>query len=101
MTRMEFERRRRGWTQIDLAFHSRVTNSEISRYERGQARPYPNQATRLASRGTRGRVWGKPQNGIESKYLLVGMAVCGTCGGRLHVESRSHGRRRAYHYGCT
>jgi len=29
------------------------------------------------------------------------MATCGACGATLHVRSRSHGRRRAFFYGCT
>jgi site-specific DNA recombinase len=52
-------------------------------------------------RGTQGQVWGRPPNGAESKYLLTGMATCGACGATLHVRSRSHGRQRAFFYGCT
>jgi len=52
-------------------------------------------------RGTNGKVWGRPPSGIESKYLLTGMAICGWCGATLHIRSRSHGRRRAFFYGCT
>ncbi len=52
-------------------------------------------------RGTEGQVWGRPPSGVESKYLLTGMAACGWCGATLHVRSRSHGRRRAFFYGCT
>ena len=52
-------------------------------------------------RGTKGRLWGRPADGVESKYLLSGLARCGECGGSLVVRSRSHGRRRAYYYACT
>ena len=52
-------------------------------------------------RGTKGRLWGRPADGIESKYLLSGLACCGECGGSLVVRSRSHGRQRAYYYACT
>jgi site-specific DNA recombinase len=53
-------------------------------------------------RATDGRLWGKPANGIESKYLLTGLMQCATCGGGLHVATRSHGRgRRAHFYACT
>lgn len=48
MLKIKSERLRRGWTQTDLAYHSRVQPAEISRIERGQARPYPGQAARLA-----------------------------------------------------
>jgi hypothetical protein len=36
----------------------------------------------------------------ESQYLLTGHARCATCGGAIIVVSRSHGRSRAYFYGC-
>jgi site-specific DNA recombinase len=52
-------------------------------------------------RTNRGVLWGKPTNGIDSKYLLSGLARCGVCGGGLYVASRSHGRQRAYFYACT
>jgi DNA invertase Pin-like site-specific DNA recombinase len=37
---------------------------------------------------------------VESKYLLPGFARCTVCGGSLGVFSRSHGRKRAFFYGC-
>ena len=46
-------------------------------------------------RATDGKLWGKPANGVESKYLLTGMAVCGECGGGMLVYSRAHGKKRA------
>ena len=49
MIRLKAERLRRGWTQIDLAYHARVQPAEISRFETGNARPYPRQAQRLAA----------------------------------------------------
>ena len=54
-------------------------------------------------RGTAGRLWGRPANGIESKYLLTGLAACGWCGGTLEVRSGGGaGRdRRRHFYGCT
>ena len=53
------------------------------------------------ARTARGKLWGRPPSGVESKFLLTGFAVCGVCGGSLCVRSRSHGRSRAYFYGCT
>ena len=54
-------------------------------------------------RATDGRLWGKPANGVESKYLLTGMAVC-ECGGGMLVYSRGHGsgkkRQRVFYYAC-
>ncbi len=48
MTRLEYERRRRGWTQTVLAFHARLTQAEISRMERGWLIPTRTIQDRLA-----------------------------------------------------
>ena len=52
-------------------------------------------------RGTDGKLWGRPATGLESKYLLTGLSLCGQCGGSLYVRSRSHGKKRAFFYACT
>lgn len=52
-------------------------------------------------RTNRGTLWGKPANGVESKYLLTGLAQCGVCGGGVYVATRSHGRQRAFFYACA
>ena len=42
-------------------------------------------------RGTKGRLWGRPADGIESKYLLSGLACCGGMRrqpGRAESQSR-------------
>jgi hypothetical protein len=52
-------------------------------------------------RATNGQLWGRPANGIESRYLLTGLAQCGRCGGRLIVHSRTSGGRRANAYLCS
>ena len=33
MTRIEFERRRRGWSQTVLAYHARMAQADVSRFE--------------------------------------------------------------------
>jgi transcriptional regulator with XRE-family HTH domain len=38
----------RGWTQVDLAYHARLSAAEVSRVETGRTRPYPRQAERIA-----------------------------------------------------
>lgn len=43
----------------------------------------------------------RPTRDRDSKYLLVGFAACGVCGGGLHVRTRSTKRGRAYFYACT
>jgi transcriptional regulator with XRE-family HTH domain len=45
---MKAERLRRGWTQTDLAYRSKVAISEISRFETQRAKPYPAQERRLS-----------------------------------------------------
>ena len=39
MTRIEFERRRRGWSQTVLAYHARTTQADVSRFECRRAVP--------------------------------------------------------------
>jgi len=39
MTRMRAERRRRRWTQTDLAYHCRLSAADISRVETGRLQP--------------------------------------------------------------
>jgi DNA invertase Pin-like site-specific DNA recombinase len=53
-------------------------------------------------RHTDGKLWGKPANGVESKYLLTGMASCGECGGGMLVYSRkgTTGKSRQFYYAC-
>ncbi len=48
VTRMKAERLRRHWTQTDLAYHARMSPSDISRIENGRLIPYPGYAERLA-----------------------------------------------------
>ena len=52
-------------------------------------------------RSHNGQLWGRPPSGVESKYLLVGQARCGLCGGSIEARSRSHRSRRAYFYACS
>ena len=47
VTRMKAERLRRRWTQTDLAYHARMSPSDISRIENGRLIPYPGYAERL------------------------------------------------------
>ena len=48
MTRLRAERLRRGWRLDDLAHHSRLSSSDISKLETGRLRPSPTQLQRLA-----------------------------------------------------
>lgn len=58
MTALEAERKVRGWSQTDLAFHSRTTQGKISTFERGLAVPSEAQAERLS------RVLGVPPDAL-------------------------------------
>jgi site-specific DNA recombinase len=51
-------------------------------------------------RGTRDLRWGRPASGIDSKYLLTGMATCAACGGGMVVASRDWKTRRQFRYVC-
>jgi site-specific DNA recombinase len=33
-------------------------------------------------------LWGRPDTGLESRYLLTGLSACGVCGGSLGVKAR-------------
>jgi ribosome-binding protein aMBF1 (putative translation factor) len=48
MTKMEYERHRRGWNQTELAFRSKVSVADISKIERGWMKPFPGYAKRLS-----------------------------------------------------
>ena len=48
IVRMKAERLRRGWTQQDLAFFSKVSLADVSRIETGRMKPYRSHAQRLA-----------------------------------------------------
>jgi site-specific DNA recombinase len=51
-------------------------------------------------RTTGGRLHGRPPSGVESRYLLTGLATCGLCGGSLVVMSRTSGDQRKFLYRC-
>jgi len=54
---------------------------------------------------TGGQVFGRPANGVESKYLLTGFGVCAGCGGSMATLKRAHGprghRRQIAFFGCA
>jgi DNA invertase Pin-like site-specific DNA recombinase len=84
------------WIRVD-APQLRIVDEEL--WRAAQARLEDARKTYL--RGTNGRLWGRPGEGVESKYLLTGLIRCAVCGGSIYVKSRSHGRRRAFFYGCS
>ncbi len=64
-----------------------------------EARRETTQATYL--RGTGGRLHGRPATGVESKYLLPGLARCAQCNSTMIVKTYGHhGRHRHAVYAC-
>ncbi len=49
---------------------------------------------------TNGQTWGHPVNGVESKYLLTGMATCALCGGALTPRRIRGSSRNRIDYRC-
>jgi len=47
-TKVRAARLARGWTQVDLAYHARISLPDISRIETGRMVPYPAHAERLS-----------------------------------------------------
>jgi len=47
--RIKYERLRRGWNQIALAYNAAMSVGDISRIESGRLRPYPSQVEKLAT----------------------------------------------------
>lgn len=53
-------------------------------------------------RATGGKLYGRPETGVESKYLLSGFLICGACRGGMHVIRRSSQRgRRVLYFACN
>jgi DNA invertase Pin-like site-specific DNA recombinase len=55
----------------------------------------------LYLRGTEGKLYGRPMDGVDRKYLLVGLAKCARCRGAVEVNTRRHGRHRQPHYSLS
>ena len=49
-------------------------------------------------RSTGGKLWGRPEAGIEAAHLLTGFVVCGFCGGAMHAIRRTSKRGGARVY---
>ena len=63
-----------------------------SLWEAAHARMKATHAVYLRRNG--GRLNGKPESGLESKYLLSGFLKCGLCGGTMAVNKRTSQRGR-------
>lgn len=56
-------------------------------------------------RSTGGQLWGRPETGTESRYLLSGFTTCSVCGASLIVRKRPDGknpdREPRVYYACA
>ena len=88
----------------------KVPSTNVVRIEKPEFRIVPEDLwqaahARLANtkasylRHTNGRVWGRPESGTVSPYLLVGLSVCGSCGASLMVRTVKGGRYS--YYACS
>jgi site-specific DNA recombinase len=82
------------WLRLP-APHLAIVAREI--WDAAQARMQVQRAIYL--RDTGGRLQSKPANGLASKYLLTGLAVCGVCGGSFGPRLAA-GRSRRQVYRC-
>ena len=86
----------REWLQVDVP-EWRIVSEDL--WQAAHARLDRARQNYLA--GTQGQPWGRPVSGTAAKYLLTGIARCGTCGAGLTVRSRAHGGRRSFRYVCA
>ena len=77
------------WLTVD-APALRIVSEELWAAARGRLE----QARRAYLRGTGGRLWGRPESGLESRYLLTGLSACGVCGGSFGLRRRKPGTGR-------
>lgn len=71
MTRLESERRRRGWSQTVLAYHSRMAQADISRIECRRMRPTAAYLERI------GHALGVPPDELLEEVRPVGAVMVG------------------------
>jgi site-specific DNA recombinase len=84
------------WLSVP-AEHLRIVSDDLwnSAHRRLKA------AAAVYLRGTRGQLYGRPALGLESKYLLTGLAMCSCCGSNFMGHSTVSGRERRRYYVCT
>ncbi len=51
-------------------------------------------------RDNNGNLWGRPDTGRESRYLLTGFARCGCCKSSMTASYFKSGNKKVYHYIC-
>ncbi len=86
-TKKRRERDEKDWIRVD-APELRIVTQEI----------WNTVHTRLAKVKAGGKSFFRDQ---ESKYLLTGMARCGSCGGPIEAIGRDYSRKKGRYYGCA
>ena len=81
------------WLRRD-APHLRIVSEAL--WQAAHQRLDRTRATYL--RSTNGKLWGRPEAGLESAYLLSGFVVCATCGGSMHAIKRTSRRGTPQRY---
>ena len=83
------------WVRVPME-HLRIVSDEL--WQLAHGRLQRTRAHYLCH--SNGKLWGHPGSGLESKYLLTGLAQCGECDGTLMVRTWRAANRRLFFYGC-
>jgi site-specific DNA recombinase len=75
------------WLTVDAA-HLRIVAPELWR----AAHERLDRTRQTYLRSTGGKLWGRPEAGIEARHLLTGFVTCGCCGGAMHAIKRTSRR---------
>src|SRR5262245_9268605 len=81
------------WLTVD-APHLRLVSEAL--WQAAHQRLDRTRATYL--RSTNGKLWGRPEAGLESQHLLSGFVCCAACGGAMHAIKRTSQRGAPQRY---
>jgi site-specific DNA recombinase len=85
----------RDWVQVDVPA-LRIVPEELWRAAHARLEV----SRQVYLRRTGGQRHGRPASGVDSPYLLSGLATCSCCGGGMIVRSRDFHNHRRYAYTC-
>jgi site-specific DNA recombinase len=85
-TKRKVDRPESEWLTVEVP-DCRIVDEPL--WTAAQARLTQTRAAYL--RWTGGKLWGRPEHGHESRYLLTGFSMCGVCGGSFSVRTRTGG----------
>ena len=89
MTRIEFERRRRRWSQTVLAYHAHMAQADVSRFECRRAVPSPSYLERIA------HALGVPPGDLLDEVTADGVVVAQA------VEAAAKAAMKATDHACS